>query len=293
MKLVKPSVELLEQKPKLQGVFDAISMAASTCYQSLPKDSKSAQRFVDTLIMNGHTAMLEFGAIYLVFPITSYMYEYGAKKDYHGAKKYINDPYSKTFVIEQDDKVYVTTNYRVIIENHWESDLRYMSEPTEYHYKRHTARFVISIGTGREFTRHRHFSFAQESTRYCNYSKDKFNNEVTFIIPSWAESIGEGQYNYPLRPDEVSDKEFIFSYACYETEKFYLDLLNNASCTPQQAREVLPLATKTVLCMSGFESDWRAFFDLRLRGTTGAPHPDAKYCAEMLHNKFKEIGIDL
>jgi len=79
--------------------------------------------------------------------------------------------------------VYITTNARVIFENGWEDDLQYMCEPTEFHEKRITVKFITSIGICREILRHRHMSFLNESTRYCNYSKGKFNSELTFIIP--------------------------------------------------------------------------------------------------------------
>lgn len=86
---------------------------------------------------------------------------------------------------EDDLFYYITTNMRVIVENNRLDDLQYQVEPTEHHEKRITAKFICDRGVSHEFVRHRVFSFAQESTRYCNYSKDKFNNEITFIQPSW------------------------------------------------------------------------------------------------------------
>lgn len=80
-------------------------------------------------------------------------------------------------------KAYITTNARVIFENGWEDDLKYMCEPTEFHEKRVTVKFITSIIIVREILRHRHFSFLNESTRYCNYAKGKFNSELTFIKP--------------------------------------------------------------------------------------------------------------
>lgn len=293
MRLIKPYVELLSQGPGLQGIYNQIESAGRTCYKSEVKGGESAKTFVNNLIMNGHTAMLEFGTVYLTFPITLYDYKSKIVKEYHGALKYKNNPYSKIFIVEQDNKAYVTTNFRVIAENKWGDDLKYLSyEPTEFHYKRYTAKFVISIGIGREFLRHRKFSFANESTRFVNYSKDRVGNQCTFIIPSWSE-IKEGEYNAPLKADDVYEKEFIFGYQCYEAEKFYMDMLA-AEARPQQAREVLPLCTKSELCMCGFEEDWRHFFDLRMRGTTGNPHPDAKYIATEWWKLLQEqLGVEL
>ena len=279
MKLIKPSVEILEQGPGIQGVYDTIAQAAATCYKSETKTGEHAKAFVDKLIANKHYAMLEFGTVYLDVPESD---------DF---VKYHENPYSHMHLTNHLTFA-VTTNYRVIVENGWGDDLKYMCEPTQYHIKRHTAKFITSIGVGREFTRHRAFSFAQESTRYCNYGRDRFYRQVTFIIPSWSNSIGEGEYSHPFRVDECEPKEFILSWWCHEAEKFYLDMLDEGA-TAQEAREVLPLCTKSELCMCGFESDWKHFFDLRLRGTTGKPHPDAQYCAKLLHNKFIEKGVTL
>ena len=290
MKFIKPSVEILEQGPGIQGIYDAIAQAAATCYKSEAKTGEGAKAFVDKLIANKHYAMLEFGTVYLamepdtIFPIEANPWA-----------KYRYNPYSSGAYlceVNGERRVAVTTNYRVLVENGWLDDLQYLCEPTEYHKKRHTARFIISIGTGREFTRHRVFSFAQESTRYCNYSKDKFDKQVSFIIPSWSNSIGEGEYRGPLRYDETDDKEYMFSYGCHMAEGFYKDMIL-AGASPQEAREVLPLATKSELCMCGFEEDWAHFFELRKDGLTGKPHPDAYQAASMLWEKFKNKGITL
>lgn len=278
MKFIYPNVEILEQGPGLQGVYEAICKAASTCYKSEAKTGESAKAFVDTLIKNKHFAMLEFGTVYLQYP-----------EEKHFVKYYEN-PYS-TIQLCENHTFAITTNYRVLVENNWLDDLKYLCEPTESHRKKYSVLFTTSIGIGREFTRHRVFSFAQESTRYCNYSKDKFEAQLTFILPLWS-NIGEADYTAPLRADELNTRDLALSWSCYEAEKFYFDMLEDG-CTPQQAREVLPLCTKSELCMCGFEGDWKHFFDLRLRGTTGKPHPDAKCCAELLHNKFTEKGITL
>lgn len=146
----------------------------------------------------------------------------------------------------------------------------------------------------------RSHSFAVESTRYCNYSKEKFNNELTFVKPSWFEGE-QCHLNYTkwttistdffpeLDPSVICDgdpsKEDMFIWALLTSEKCYLDSIKSGA-KPQEAREVLPLATKCDMVMTGFVSDWNHFFDLRARGTTGAPHPDAKALAEPLMNEF-------
>ena len=176
MKLINSKVELIEQQPGLEGVYKQIELAGRTCYKSEDKITPdSAKTFVDRMIKSGHGAMLEHGTVYLTMPLQS-----------EKVRKFITNPHSVVVPISSDNvngRAYITTNYRVLVENDWLDDLRYISEPTEYHKRRITARFTLDRGVSHEFVRHRVFSFAQESTRYCNYSKDKFNNEITFIYP--------------------------------------------------------------------------------------------------------------
>lgn len=181
--------------------------------------------------------------------------------------------------VKTDDKyAYVTMNYRHIIENGWTDDLKYICEPTEYHAKRVTVKFIMDRIGSQSFCRHRVFSFAQESTRYCNYSKDKFDNEVTYIVPCWCDKIEDRDWSNPTPADVMYD-------SLLRGERNYLILLNQG-WKPQQARAVLPNALKTELVMTGFVSDWKHFFDLRAVGTTGAPHPQAKELALPLLNEF-------
>ena len=137
------------------------------------------------------------------------------------------------------------------------------------------------------------FSFAQESTRYCNYSNDKFGNKLTFIVPCWT-NIPEGDYRDIFNPKEpditLASNEYAFIDILRESEKYYIELTNNG-WKPQQARAVLPNALKTELVMTGFVSDWEHFFDLRALGTTGAPHPQAKELAEPLMKEFERRGL--
>lgn len=280
MRLCKPSYEILNQGPGLEGIYEAIERAGRTCYKSTRPEGQTAKDFVDRMIASQHYAMLEHGTVYLRMP---------ASLTPRAIEKYTLNPYSvviqrKTSVNRGIGDYYVTTNYRVLIENGWLKDLKYLCEPTEFHEKRVTVRFTTSISIGRELLRHRVFSFANESTRYCNYSKDKFNNEVTFIIPSWAESLQEGKLEYS--PFEITCKEAIFMDNCYKAEKYYFEMLNNEA-TPQEAREVLPLATKSELVMTGFVSDWQHVFELRSSiAATGKPHPDMVALIDPLMQEF-------
>lgn len=131
---------------------------------------------------------------------------------------------------------------------------------------------------------------------YCNYSKEKFGGEVTFVIPSWA-NIKEKSYTIRQFNDEIYYADYIPEFSLINSylgaEQYYLELIEEG-WKPQQAREVLPLATATEVVYTAFEDDWRHFFSLRYRGTTGAPHPNAKQIASMAHDLIlKELGKNL
>ena len=121
-----------------------------------------------------------------------------------------------------------------------------------------TVKFVTDRGISHEIVRHRLASYAQESTRYCNYSQDKFGHELTFIIPDFLEYGSEG---FKLWKDEMK-----------QVEKTYFAMLE-AGHTPQEARSVIPNSLKTELVMTANLREWRAFFKLRAANSTGAAHP--------------------
>ena len=319
MKLCKPLFEIWEQSAGLEGVYKQIEKVGRVCYKSEDKITEdSAKPFVDRMIKSGHGAMLEHGTVYL--KITYKDTNFTTLCMFYGKNKYSVLNHS------EDNKIYyITTNYRVLVENNHLSDLKYLCEPSEFHEKRITVHFVCDRGVSHEFVRHRVMSFAQESTRYCNYSKDKFGNELTFIIPCWLD-IPEGRaywhdgINYRVGSTEenpfgesVNFKAWVnkksncvevcdYIQALDSAEEAYFRLMDKWEnrvadrryttgfkgnpWTPQQARAVLPNALKTELVITGFTSDWNHFFDLRARGTTGAPHPQAKELAEPLMKEF-------
>jgi thymidylate synthase (FAD) len=288
MKLIKPSFEIWEQPSGLEGVYKQIERAGRICYKSEDKITEdSAKSFIDRMIKSGHGAMLEHGTVYLkVFNVI---------ENSELIDKYKSNKYS---VVKEGTEVYnchgdilygsckcITTNYRVLVENGWLDDLKYICKPTEFHEKRITVHFVCDRGVSHEFVRHRVMSFAQESTRYCNYSKDKFGNELTFIQPCWLDDERlklYGPYHTVIRDKSL---ESIFIASLNNAEKDYIDLID-LGWKPQEARAVLPNSLKTELVVTGFVSDWNHFFDLRARGTTGAPHPQAKELAEPLMKEF-------
>ncbi len=291
MRIIKPSFEIWDQEEGLEGIYKQIERAGRVCYKSEDKITEnSAKDFVDRMIKSGHGAMLEHGTIYLILPVGYVQGGYGLEES-TVTKKYRENSYSKVTYQDFGDsqRAYVTTNYRVIIENDWLMDLDYQCEPTEFHEKRVTVKFICDRGVSHEFVRHRVFSFAQESTRYCNYSKHKFNNCVTYILPNWCTNVNTEDYerNPKLMYNangSLSDNEINFLCGLYDTETRYLKLLENG-WKPQEARAVLPNSLKTELVMTGFVSDWEHFFKLR---DAGSAHPQARELAQPLHEEFIE-----
>lgn len=168
MKLIKPSFKIWNQPAGLEGVYKQIEKVGRVCYKSEDKMTEdSAKPFVDRMIKSGHGAMLEHGTVYLMkeseFINTHIHPEEGEEQEYNSLFKYYDNPYS--YVVEKDNIAYITTNLRVLVENGWLDDLKYLCEPTEFHEKRITVHFVCDRGISHEFVRHRVFSFAQESTR--------------------------------------------------------------------------------------------------------------------------------
>lgn len=295
MKLIESSVQIIEEKDP----YKMIELAGRTCYKSEDKITEnSAKEFVDRMIKLGHGAMLEHGTIYLTID-----------GEDPNLSKIQSNPYTKVNLVPYEVltegnytisyKAYITTNLRVLIENNLKELLCYQVEPTEHHEKRITAKFICDRGVSHEFVRHRVFSFAQESQRYCNYNKDKFNNELTFIKPTWL-NIPTGDYTYwdgdwcdidnmkiQLPSDNGIADNFLW---CLNNAGMQYRLLINKGLKPQEARAILPNATKTELVMTGFESDWEHFFELRC---SGAAHPDAKKLADELKSLMNVKNIEL
>ena len=294
MKLIESKVEVIEQQPGLEGVYKQIELAGRTCYKSEDKITEdSAKEFVDRMIKSNHGAMLEHGTVYLKITVKrddeNQCWEFPTDSYYYG---FMRNKYSQVREIWADDVVtyYITTNLRVIIENDFTESLKYICEPTEHHEKRITARFTCDRGVSHEIVRHRVMSFAQESTRYCNYGKDKFGNEVTFIKPTWYNIVSDEQKEVFDDFLSISEEAYMALLDKWENrtpDKRYKTKFKGNPLTPQQARQVLPNALKTEIVVTGFESDWEHFFELR---TAGAAHPDMRKLALELQEKLNSVN---
>ena len=279
MKLVKPEFKIIEPTGyTIDDIYKSIELAGRCSHKSEDKITEtSAKDFVGRMLNMKHLATCEFGTVYLNIPnglISQALY--GNLVDKYSENAYsISVPYVEKTGLMSIGRAAITTNYRVLVENNWLDDLQYLCEPTEYHHKRYTVKFICDRAIANEIVRHRKFSFLQESTRYCRYSADKFNGEITYIKPCWCDNIKEGKFE---TYDGLTQEEGCFIHSLLTAEAQYLYLVNSG-WKAEQVRDILPLALKTELYMCGYAEDWEKFFELR--------------CAPNVHPQCKELTIPL
>lgn len=304
MRINNPSFEIWDQEPGLDGIYRQIERVGRVCYKSEDhQTADSARPFVERMIKNEHYAMLEHGSVFLTISLEGDD-KLSAEEREQKANNYISNRFSR--VVIAGGKAFVSTNLRVLAENGWLDDLAFLTEPTDDHERRVTVHFTTQIAITREFNRHRADSMAEQSTRYCNYSKAKFGNEITVNLPTWVkQQMMDSNWARQISGGTltISGHDFLelgrkvvdgsatdldnWVFANLATEKSYMNLIA-AGRKPQEARVVLPLDTNTELVHTAFISDWKHFFDLRALGTTGAPHPDAKVLAMPLYEEFQK-----
>ena len=291
MKLINPIVEEWHCGYTLSEIWSHIARCARVCYQSEPRNNgETDEEFVKRVILRNHSfkeiadsrelqlklhlSVLEHGTVYLAIPISS------AHDDLH---EVADSPFAKGlrhYVSGHNSFDYITTNMRVIVENGFTDILKFITPPTKYHVLRTTFNIITDIGVARELARHRSHSISEESTRFCNYSKKKFDNELTFIIPNWVETRCPNEEH-----DGPTHADIYWSQACKEAESNYLRLLENG-WTPQQARQVLPLSTKVQTIHTAFNDDWEEFIKLRADACSGSVHPNMKNVACLIRDNL-------
>lgn len=307
MKLINPKVERWACGYTLPEIWSHIARCSRVCYQSEPRSNgETDEYFVKRVILRNHSfeeiagnrelqlklhlSCLEHGTVYLAIP-------YNERDE--SIEFQINDKYSRIYV-DDGDNVYITTNMRYIVEYGLLDDcLKFICSPTQYHTRRTTFIIITDIGVARELDRHRSHSISEESTRFCNYSKDKFGNELTFIKPDWLD-IPTGQYAYwdgdwcdidKMKIKINADKKDVINdylWSLYHIESEY-KILTNRGWTPQQARQVLPLSTKVQTIHTAFNDDWEEFIKLRADACSGSVHPNMKVIANIIKNELYGI----
>lgn len=318
MKIIQPNVEFIPMPTDKASLLKHIERCGRVCYKSEDKiEEGSAEKFIAGIIKRGHEAVLEHGAIILKIgfsawvqiqdaiytiendtdfvsflrftynnyrPIVSgnvrawrdFLKAYGAEFGYlPGCVKPMIESYPELFP-EFVNSGYDGVGLAKSTKELHTDDL--ITDTEKLHHQYQTLLFTCDRGVSHELVRHRPSSFCQESTRYCNYGKDGFGNQVTFIQPCY------------FVPDSSGQK--LWEYACKVSENIYLDLLSRGF-TPQEARAVLPNSLKTELVMTAHMGEWRHVINLRC---SKAAHPQAREVMGMglgsMHSHFPEMFED-
>lgn len=283
MQIVEQKAKYIPQKYDRLGIFEMVEQAGRTCYKSEGKTkiggdgrSLTAQAFADKLLKQyKHLSVAEHATIYL------------KSSDFYFYQKYKNNPFSLTTSLSfNSEKIYyITTNYRVILENKWEDDLQYMGNPTIYHELRHTFRLFTNRGISAEVCRQRQLSFSERSTRYVPY---KNGLPICNPILEPFDIITNGQFNVDINMltklyngTANFSVEQLLTIANSVCEKVYQEL-EKLNTEPQIARDGLPLDLQTEIVVTGHEHLWYEFLDKRLKGTTGKPHPTMQKLAKLI-----------
>lgn len=280
MKLINQSFEILEQKDfTITGIKKFIERCGRVCYKSEDRiTDDSYEKFVNMLEKRDHARPLEFGTVHLQM----YISDFHKLRDTLCINNMWNDQWIKYHYA--GNITYVTTNYRyylAIIKVFPSAENDFDPQDDELYPKRYTVHFITSRGIMDEFRTHVGLSHLAESSRYCSYDKNRFGNELTFIIPNWVNT------NCPNKEQEGQSVASIEWFAAMlDAEASYMNLIK-MSCTAQQAREVLPLAVKSELISCGFEDTWSNFF---YRRCAKDAHPMAREIATKVRDKFKELG---
>ncbi len=308
IKVVNPNVEIWKQDGyTLDAIWKHIAKCARVCYQSIPKNNGEIdyeflvrtlfrgvdflnQPYTDNDILKTHLSVCEHATVHL-------KYRLFIARDVLQATKFTNNSYSKTK--EHDGYVYVTTNMRVLIEHHWMDELKFIDSTPNcpYYDDRITINFITDIGSSRELNRHRCHSISEESTRYCRYNADKFGNNISVTKLPWIDIANSACQDYLTglySDNEIYDNNkivphFTKNWTAINWFLYGLQIANLVYCkcielgwTAQQAREILPLNTKTQVVHTAFIDDWKHWIDLRSDGISGVPHPMIKELADIV-----------
>lgn len=271
MILIEPKVELLKE----DNFYSHVANCARVCYASNNNSNISDEQFCkNVLIANNHLSMFRHATIYCKYN----------KNDWN---RYTVD----TFHLAQNINVidigdlYVIMNGQSYLEfkrNNVAETLKIDSHiikdlPNELNeYKRFTFKVITQISTSRELNRVSPNNIAERSTRYCNYSKDKFGNQICICKPYYYDNL------------EIAD-QLAFINRMSEYEGNYLNRISRG-WKPEDAREFLPLCAATEVIYTYNIKEWRRIIDLRYYGTTGKPHPNAKIIVGMIRDQLIYLG---
>lgn len=271
MILIEPKVELLKE----DNFYSHVANCARVCYASNNNSNVSDEQFCkNVLIANNHLSMFRHSTIY-------------CKYDRNDWNRYTVDTFhlaQNINVIDLGD-LYIIMNGQSYLEfkrNNIAETLKIDSHiikdlPNELNeYKRFTFKVITQISTSRELNRVSPNNIAERSTRYCNYSKDKFGNQICICKPYYYDNL------------EIAD-QLAFINRMSEYEGNYLNRISRG-WKPEDAREFLPLCTATEVVYTYNVREWRHIIDLRYYGITGKPHPNAKIIVGMIRDQLIYLG---
>lgn len=299
IKVVEPSVEFWKQDGyTLDAIWKHIARCARVCYQSVPKDNgEDDYSFLVRTLFRGvepknintkdlikyHLSVCEHATVHL-------KYRLFMARDVAQATRFIHNHYSRTR--EHEGYIYVTTNMRVLIEHHWMDELEFIdvNNNCPYYIPRPTICFITDIGASRELNRHRVNSVSEESTRYCAYDKGKFGNGITVAKLPWIPEVdpedeghdySEGFFNdNEIFDNNVIEEQYTDNWNAIDWFFYGLQICDlvyrktrELGWTAQQAREILPLNTKTQVVHTAFVDDWEHWIALRSSEVSGKVHP--------------------
>lgn len=327
MKLIKPKVELwLENQDSINQDEHLIRCSSVTHAANVSDISRVKKLLID----QGHLSMFRHITHYYV--INDEIFNtYSEKYDKDTATRISSfiDNYSSCPYIEIHHRCeywFIVANGQYILEHEYFRNMlaKFEVTPSKFikyggkNYMRYTFCITTQISTSRELNRVSPNNISEESTRYCNYAKDKFDNSVTLCIPHWFDIIYEGKdydeiyvdyvfeqlriyakenngpvflknKNYAINPKYTFDSINAYLKAnCIATDN-YLDLVNHG-VEPQDARGVLPLDTATKVVYTYSIAEWRHILDLRYYGKTGKPHTNAFIIGSKLIEEFDKLG---
>lgn len=305
MKIINAQASVLVENDPIKK----IEKCGRVCYKSEDKITEdSAEKFVANIIKRGHEAVLEHASF--IFQVSYNVYEDLREKvmfveERYPVKMYLRFTDSDGYIVSGNVRAWrdffrfsgVPPYMNDFVESNpilfpeFKSDSPFNIEGGEWSIRQISTndlvstyqrlvhedvsvKFICDRGISHEIVRHRPASFCQESTRYCNYSKDGFGGEITVINP-----ISFDCSDSPYR---------IWKKSCENSETAYFDLLDEG-CTPQEARDVLPNSLKTELIMTAPLMEWCHFFNLRM---SAAAHPQMREVAFYAYNAMNSFLWD-
>ena len=298
--IILPPIDSVDLEEYMDKTKRHIEHCGRICYKSENNISEDSHlKMYDRLVQSKHYAVLEHGTVYFKFPMDDEV----ALDCYDYIIDFWHERWNevKPIIVTKDrNNFYVSTNVRYIKElGDKDKSKTFLTKVNNYlslfdpehHELRVSVKLITSLQVTHDMVRHRKMSYCMESTRYCNYSKDKFTNELTFIKLPYVD-VECRHYDVTELLDMEEGPEKLFIRSCFEDERNYLYATTHYNWQPQLASCYVPKALKTEIMITGFLSDWAWIFSLRSLGITGAPRPDVLELAVPLHEDFMKYYHD-